>query len=89
MHDYPRYITTGFSAFDPIELADYVCGDANGDGITDLGDAIYELNQLFKGGETPDPFEAGDVNCDGMLDLGDAIYLLNYLFKQGPYPGCF
>jgi hypothetical protein len=71
------------------ELADYVCGDANGDGITDLGDAIYELNYLFKGGETPDPFEAGDANCDDMLNLEDALYLLNYLFKEGPYPGCF
>ncbi len=71
------------------ELADYVCGDANGDGITDLGDAVYELNYLFKGGDPPEPFEAGDANCDGIIDLGDAIHLLNHLFKHGPYPGCF
>jgi hypothetical protein len=63
-------------------------GDANGDGIIDLGDAVYILNYLFKGDDPPDPLEAGDANCDGIVNLGDAIYLLNYLFKGGNPPGC-
>ncbi len=63
-------------------------GDANADGTIDLGDAVYILNYLFKGGPPPNPPDSGDANCDGMVELGDAIYLLNYLFKGGPPPGC-
>jgi nicotinamide riboside kinase len=63
-----------------------ILGDANGDGVIDLGDAVQILNYLFKGGPAPDPLWTGDCNCDGMVDFGDAIYLLNYLFKGGPPP---
>ncbi len=63
-------------------------GDANGDGLIDLGDAVYVLNYLFKGGPAPDPLDVGDANCDGVVEIGDAIYLLNYLFKGGLPPGC-
>jgi len=67
---------------------EFLRGDANNDGVINLGDAIYILNYLFKSGPDPDPMEAGDANCDGKVDLGDAIYVLNYLFKGGPAPGC-
>ncbi len=69
--------------------ASYVMhGDANADAIIDLGDVVYILNYLFKGGPEPCPMEAGDANCDGLVDLGDVVYLLNYLFKGGPPPPC-
>ncbi len=61
-------------------------GDANGDGVVDLGDAIYILNYLYKGGPAPNPAWTGDANSDGVVDLGDAIYILNYLYKGGPPP---
>ncbi len=61
-------------------------GDANGDGLVDLGDAVYLLNYLFKGGSAPEPMETGDANCDQVVDLGDVVYILNYLFKGGPPP---
>jgi hypothetical protein len=63
-------------------------GDANRDGLVNLGDAIYILNYLFKGGPAPVPLEAGNANCTGGVDLGDSIYILNYLFKGGDPPGC-
>jgi rhodanese-related sulfurtransferase len=63
-------------------------GDANGDWTIDLGDVIYVINYLFKGGSAPVPLEVADFNCDGSVELGDVIYLLNYLFKDGPPPGC-
>lgn len=63
-------------------------GDASGDGIINLSDAIYLLNYLFKGGASPDPLEAGDATCDSLVNLSDAIFLLNYLFKSGPDPAC-
>jgi hypothetical protein len=61
-------------------------GDVNADGVISLGDAVYLLNYLFKGGNPPDPLETGDCNYDSIVDLGDVVYLLNYLFKGGPPP---
>ncbi|MCK4224647.1 MAG: dockerin type I repeat-containing protein [candidate division Zixibacteria bacterium] len=66
----------------------YVYGDANGDGVIDLGDVVYLINYLYRDGDPPNPIEAGDANCDGTVDLGDAVYLLNYLFRGGPPPSC-
>jgi hypothetical protein len=63
-------------------------GDANGDGSVTLGDAIYLLNYLFKGGPVPYPTGVGDANCSSDVNLGDAIYILNYLFKGDSPPGC-
>jgi hypothetical protein len=66
----------------------YVLGDVNGDTVIDVGDVVYIINYLFKGGLPPNPVEAGDVNCDGVVDVGDVVYLINYLFKGGPAPSC-
>jgi hypothetical protein len=63
-------------------------GDCNGDGVTNVGDVVYLISYLYKGGPAPDPPEIGDVNCDGVVDIGDAVFLVNYLFKGGPPPCC-
>ena len=63
-------------------------GDANGDGLIDLADAIWILNYLFRGGPPPASLKAGDADCSGSVDLGDVVYLLNYLFRGGPPPSC-
>lgn len=64
----------------------YICGDANSDEGVNVGDAVYLINYVFKGGPAPDPLEAGDANCDGGVNVGDAVYLINYVFKGGPAP---
>jgi len=64
----------------------YKSGDVNADGVIDLGDVLYLINYLYKGGPAPDPWEAGDVNCDGVIDLGDLLHLINYLYKGGLPP---
>ena len=61
-------------------------GDANGNGIIELGDVVYLITYLYKGGPLPKPLEAGDCNCSGHVDLGDVVYLLTYLYKNGPLP---
>jgi hypothetical protein len=63
-------------------------GDANGNGIVDVGDILYLVNYLYRGGPAPSPVDAGDANCDGLVAAGDIIYLVNYLFRGGPPPGC-
>jgi outer membrane protein assembly factor BamB len=64
----------------------FVCGDANADGAANVGDAVYMISYVFKGGPAPQPIEAGDANCDGQPNVGDAVYLINYVFKNGPEP---
>jgi hypothetical protein len=61
-----------------------VSGDANGDGVTNVGDVFYLVNYLFAGG--PPPLGIGDVNRDGTIDISDVFYLINYLFAGGPAP---
>jgi len=71
-----------------VDICVFFYGDANGDGVIDLGDVLYLINYLYKGGTAPDPLEAGDCNCDGVVDLGDVLYLISYLYKGGPAPDC-
>jgi len=63
-------------------------GDCNGDGVINVGDVVFLVNYLFKGGSSPFPLETGDVNCDELVNVGDVVYLINYLFKSGTPPSC-
>jgi len=66
----------------------YMCGDATGDEIVNVGDAVYIVNYIFKGGAAPNPVDAGDANGDGVVNVGDAVYIINYIFKGGAEPIC-
>jgi len=77
------------------EVLNYLRGDANRDEKRTVGDAIYLINYLFKGGTAPAPLQLGDANCcqEGeknckavSVSVSDVIYLINYLFKGGPAP---
>jgi C1A family cysteine protease len=72
------------------ECESILCGDANGDSDINVGDAVYLINYVFKGGPAPDPECAGDANGDGNTNVGDAVHLINFVFKSGPAPleGC-
>jgi len=62
------------------------CGDANGDGTSNVADAVYLINYVFKGGLAPDPLCIGDANGDGTTNVADAVYLVIYVFKGGQPP---
>jgi hypothetical protein len=71
----------------------FLRGDANGDGIVDISDAVFTLNYLFLGGSAPLCEVAGDSNDDGSVNISDPSYTLNYLFLGGtaipsPFPDC-
>ena len=63
-------------------------GDANNDGSVNVGDAVYMINYVFKGGNAPDCGDEGDSNGDCSLNVGDAVFLINYIFKGGNAPDC-
>jgi hypothetical protein len=81
----PFDLTDGFFA-----ITNFVAGDATGDKVVDVGDVVFLINYLFKGGPVPNPKAAADVNHDCNVDVGDVVYLINYLFKSGlaPLLGC-
>ncbi len=73
--------------FDGIgDACDAVCGDANGDGGVNVGDAVYVIQYVFSGGPPPDPECSGDANGDGSTNIGDGVYVISYIFKGGPAP---
>ena len=68
------------------DWSNYICGDANGDGVVNSADVAYLINYLFVGGPAPVPLAAGDANLDGNINSADVAYLINYLFVGGPAP---
>jgi hypothetical protein len=72
------------------DACQYICGDANGDGVINVGDPVYLINYLFLFGPPPGPICKGDANGDGSTNVGDAVYLISHIFKNGPapLPGC-
>lgn len=63
----------------------FIRGDAGGDGIVDISDALKVLLHLFSG--VPVNCEdASDADDNEALNLADSLVILNYLFKDGPAP---
>lgn len=61
-------------------------GDSNGDGRTDISDAVGTLSFLFTGGASPVCDDAADSNDDGSVDISDALTTLGFLFLGGKTP---
>ncbi len=70
------------------DICDCIPGDANGDGSVNVGDAVYIISYIFKGGPPPTPYLlcSGDANCDCEVNVGDAVYNITYAFLFGPPP---
>ena len=66
----------------------YRWGDATGDGNINIGDAVFVISYVFRGGAAPNPLEAADANCDQKVNVGDAVFIVNYIFRGGPAPAC-
>ena len=60
-------------------------GDANGDGLFNIADAIATLGFLFSGGAM-NCADAGDSNDDGLVNIADGITVLGALFSGGAFP---
>jgi hypothetical protein len=67
-------------------LADFVRGDADGDGKVDLTDAVAFLDSMFRGGAPFSCEDAADSNDDGRLAIDDALATLAHLFQEGAVP---
>ena len=65
------------------EPGEFQRGDTNGDGTTNLSDAVFLLGYLFLGDRAPACADAADSNDDSAMDIADAITILNFLFVGG------
>lgn len=65
----------------PTSNNDFLRGDPNGDGTTDISDPIMMLEFLFGSVTSLVCPDSGDANDDGALDISDAVFLLQYLFE--------
>ncbi len=62
-------------------------GDANWDYQVNVGDAVYLISYIFKGGPAPSSgLCGGDANGDCACNVGDAVFVISYVFKGGPAP---
>jgi len=61
-------------------------GDADGNSLVNVSDAVYLISFIFSSGPAPMPLSAGDVNCDGLANISDAVYLITYVFSGGTPP---
>jgi hypothetical protein len=63
-------------------------GDADGNGMITISDAVYLINYIFAGGPAPTPYPlcSGDADCNCIVTISDAVYLINYIFGGGAAP---
>lgn len=64
----------------------FTCGDADGNGIITISDAVILINYIFGSGPEPNPLPSGDVDCNVIVTISDAVYLINYIFAGGSPP---
>lgn len=69
-----------------VEVKSYMKGDANGDGLVNVGDYVTVANYIL--GLNPDPFifSAADVDENGMVDVGDLVGVANIVLGDFDMP---
>lgn len=89
---YQCYFQSGISCFTifPVptccNMIPFVAGDADGNDIVTISDAVFLINYIFGGGSAPSPLLSGDVDCNIIVTISDAVYLINYIFSGGAAP---
>lgn len=64
------------------------CGDADGNTLFTISDAVYLINYIFSGGPAPNPICLGDADGNTLVTISDAVFLITYIFAGGPTPHC-
>lgn len=70
----------------PFSIHVIQCGDADGNLIVTISDAVFLINYIFSGGPAPETMQHGDADCNGIITISDAVALINYIFSGGPAP---
>ncbi len=86
--NYVMFINEDLITWEPWFYWSCHCGDANGDTMISISDAVFIINFIFQGGPPPDPTCLGDSNATGSVNISDAIFLISHIFGGGPRPNC-
>ncbi|NCF55320.1 MAG: hypothetical protein GWP41_03535 [Planctomycetia bacterium] len=83
----------GVLTLNPQTNLDYVRGDANADGIVNVADVVWSLQEIFNNGPAGPCNDSKNTNGDGIFDVADPIWLISYIFQNGspppaPFPTC-
>jgi hypothetical protein len=87
-----RYLSVSSGFWGPFgggeDFCDCIPGDANCDGVINVGDAVYLIDCTFRTCDPLCPHEScsRDANCDCTVNMGDIVFIVNYVFKGGPAP---
>ena len=65
-----------------LNFVPYAPGDADGDGIVDLTDAVAIFEFVMNGGYDGFVGAAADFDGDGIVDLTDAVLLFEFIMNQ-------
>lgn len=87
--DSPANVDTMTVYVDVVEQQ-FICGDVNDSGVTDIDDVVHLIAYVFSGGSDPPNPQSADVNCSGDIDIDDITYLIGYVFSGtgDPCAGC-
>ena len=64
----------------------YIRCDANGDGRSNIADAVWILEEIFRGGPESTCRAALDCDDDDAIGVTDALFAIAYRFLGGPVP---
>jgi hypothetical protein len=70
-----------------IERSDFIRCDPNNDLKSDIADAVWIVNELFRRGPATACLASADCDSNGIEELTDAVFAVNYQFRGGPAPG--
>lgn len=65
-----------------IPLSTRLIGDANGDGVVNISDAVLTVSYILGDREVPIVFENADVNEDNEINVTDAVGIVNIILGQ-------
>lgn len=72
-----------------LQCCDWIPGDADGNDIYNISDAVYLIAFIFGGGLPPQPVQlAGDFDCNGIVNISDVVSIIAYIFGGAPPPWC-
>lgn len=69
------------------DACEFICGDCNDDGLTNISDAVFLIAYIFAGGPVPPGWlDSADLDCNEQINISDAVYLITFIFGGGPAP---
>ncbi len=90
LFDYWKPLVNRTDSMFVVEFVPGLPGDADCSGIVTISDAVFLINYIFSGGDSPYDLNAADPDASCLVTISDAVYLINYIFAGGPGPqaGC-